>query len=67
MTVERPRPAVFRVTLHAYEMAALVAAARWVAEGATGDLPAEAVQQIKQVLASYEDALARAGSDGRSR
>ena len=66
MTIERPRPAVFRVTLHAYEMAALVAAARWVAEGAAGELPAEAVDQIRQVLANYEDALARDGSDGKS-
>jgi hypothetical protein len=64
MTIERPRPAVFRVTLHAYEMAALVAAARWVAEGARGELPAEAVQQIRQVLAGYEDALGKAGRDG---
>jgi fructose-1,6-bisphosphatase/sedoheptulose 1,7-bisphosphatase-like protein len=54
MTVERLRPTVLRVTLHAYELSALVAAARWVAEGAEGDLPKEAVDQLRQVLDSYD-------------
>lgn len=59
MTVERPRPAVLQVTLHAYEAAALVAAARWVAEGARGEMPAEAVSQLREVLDSYDEAVRR--------
>lgn len=47
MRIERPRPLVFRVTLHAYELSALVAAARWVVEGAENELPAEAVDQLR--------------------
>lgn len=54
MCIERPRPAVFRVTLHAYELSALVAAARWVVEGAEGELPPEAVNQLRQVLENYD-------------
>lgn len=59
MTIERPRPAVLRVTLHAYEAAALVSVARWVVEGADGELPQEAVGQLRQVLESYDEAMSR--------
>jgi len=62
MTVERLRPTVLRVTLHAYELSALIAAARWVAEGAEGDLPKEAVDQLRQVLESYDAETRRLGS-----
>lgn len=54
MTVEQVRPAVFQVTLHAYELAALMAAARWVAGGAEGDLPSEAAGPLQEVLARYD-------------
>lgn len=55
MKVERKSPAVFRVTLHALELSALIAAARWVAEGADGEMPEEAVDQLRQVLKSYDE------------
>jgi hypothetical protein len=51
------RPAVLQVTLSAYELAAVMAAARWVAEGAQGELAPGAVQQLEQVLAGYEAAI----------
>ncbi len=54
MKVERIRPTVLRVTLHAYELAALIAAARWVVEGTEGELPKESRDQIQQVLESYD-------------
>lgn len=56
MHIEHIRPTRLQVTLHPYELAALVAAARWVVAGAEGELPAEAVEQLKQVLASYDKA-----------
>jgi predicted DNA-binding transcriptional regulator YafY len=59
MTVERLRPTVLRVTLHAYELSALLAAARWVAEGAEGELPKEATDQLRQVLDSYDAEVRR--------
>ena len=56
MKVERIRPAILQVTLSAYELSALIAAARWVVEGATGELAPDAVEQLEQVLASYDSA-----------
>lgn len=63
MRIERLRPAVLRVTVHPLELAALVAAARWAAEGGEGELPAEAKENIHQVLVSYETELARLDAD----
>jgi len=54
MKVEKERPIVFRVTLHAYELSALIAAARWVVEGAEGELSDEALDQLRQVVESYD-------------
>lgn len=61
MKLERVRPSVFRLSLHAYELTALIAAARLVAEKkGDGELPAESVEQLRQVLASYDEATGRA-------
>lgn len=54
MQIEEERPSVFQVTLHAYELTSLVAAARWVANGAEGELPDEAREQIEDVLDRYD-------------
>jgi predicted DNA-binding transcriptional regulator YafY len=54
--IERVRPTVLRLTLHAYELAALIAAARLVAQKGEEELPEEAAQQLHQVLASYDEA-----------
>ncbi len=47
---------MLRLTLHAYELAALIAAARLVAQKGEEELPEEAAQQLRQVLASYDEA-----------
>jgi len=56
MTIEKLKPTVLRITLHTYEIAALVSAARWVTEGAKGELPKEALEQIRNVLDHYDSA-----------
>lgn len=61
MKVERVRPTVIQLTAHAAEMAALISAARWVAEGCPGQLPGEAVDQLRRVLANYDQALRDTG------
>ncbi len=66
MKLERVRPSVLRLTLHAYELAALIAAARWAAEKGDGELPAESVEQLRQVLASYDEVTRRAEAPGSS-
>jgi hypothetical protein len=54
--IERPRPTQLRLTLHIAEAAALIASARWVAQGAEGELPDEAIADLRKVLAKYDAA-----------
>ena len=61
MKIDRIRPAVFQVTLPAYELSALIAAARWAAEGSQGEMEPDAVAQLRQVLASYDAAARQLG------
>jgi hypothetical protein len=62
MIVERVRPTMLRVTVYAYELSALIAAAQWVVEGAPGELPQEARDQIQQVLENYDAEIRRLAS-----
>ena len=55
MRIEKGNTNIFRITLSGYELAALISSARWVAEGAKGEVSADAVQNLNQVLQSYED------------
>jgi predicted DNA-binding transcriptional regulator YafY len=59
MKLERVDAHRLRLELHTMELTALVAAARWVADGAEGELPSAAVDQLRHVLAGYEAELAR--------
>lgn len=54
MILEQLRPMTYRMTLHAVELATLVAAARSIVEGRQGELTAEARGQLEQVLDGYE-------------
>lgn len=62
MQLERTRPTTYRITLHTYELAALVSAARWVVDGARGELPQEATEQLSQVLAAFDKESKRISS-----
>jgi hypothetical protein len=59
MKLERVRPTAWRVTLHPLELAALISAARWAAASADGELPPEALDQLRAVLDRYDLAIAR--------
>ena len=63
MKIERIRPTVLRVTAHAHELSALVAAARHVVDGEEGELTDEAADQLEQVLANYDDEIQKLRSD----
>jgi hypothetical protein len=52
--LERVRPTVLRATFHAHELAALIAAVRYVADQAPADVPAESVRQLRQLLGDYD-------------
>ncbi len=56
MLIEEKRRSIYQVTLSGYELAALIAAARWVTEGAKGEISPEAVEQLRQVVANYDAA-----------
>jgi hypothetical protein len=53
--VEQVLPTTFRLTLDAFELTALVAAARWAAISAQGHLTPPTLEQLKSVLASYDE------------
>jgi hypothetical protein len=57
--LERLRPTAWRVTVHPLELATLISAARWAEGGAEGQLPPEARSQLRTVLESYDEAVAR--------
>lgn len=59
MQLEKVSSDAYRITLHTYELSALVTAARWVAEGAEGGLPPEATEQLSKVLAAYDTEVKR--------
>ena len=44
------------MTLHPYELATLVAVARWVVEGSEGELPPDGMEQLRKVMESYDRA-----------
>lgn len=64
MKIERLRPTVLRITMHVYETAALMSAARWIADGARGDVPDGMREHLQELVASYDDAMERAGRSG---
>lgn len=56
MHIEKKSNLVFHLTVSGYELATLISSARWVAEGAKGELTAEAILQLKQVVSNYDKA-----------
>lgn len=59
MRIEKERNSMFHLILSGYELAAMISSARWVAEGAKGELDSEAVSHLKQVLSSYDKAASK--------
>ena len=59
MELDRVRPTVLRVTLHAYELAGLMAAVRYVVDSAPSEVPDAAREQLHGMLADYDEGLSR--------
>jgi hypothetical protein len=62
MLIKRIRPTTFQVTLHAYELSALVAAARMIVSGCQDEsqtLSEDARLQLESILADYDQAFRR--------
>lgn len=54
MELERVRPTVLRATFHVYELAALVAAARYVTNAPPPEIPGESLEQLRDLLDDYD-------------
>ncbi len=54
MKIEPLPSSKYRITLHAYELANLISAARWAVDAAEGELPQEARNQLSKILAGYD-------------
>lgn len=59
MQLERVRTTTLRVTLHAYELAGLMAAVRYVVDSAPAEVPDTAREQLRGLLADYNEGLRR--------
>lgn len=59
MLIEKGRNPIFYLTLSGYELATLISSARWAAEGAKGELTAEALSQLQQVVSNYDKAASK--------
>lgn len=57
MQLERVRTTTLRVTLHAYELAGLMAAVRYVVDSAPAEVPDTAREQLRGLLADYNESL----------
>jgi imidazolonepropionase-like amidohydrolase len=57
--LERVRTTTLRVTLHAYELAGLMAAVRYVVDSAPAEDPDTAREQLRGLLADYNEGLRR--------
>lgn len=55
MLVEQVLPTTFRLTLEALELAVLISAARWAVAGAQEQLTPSTHEQLKRLLASYDE------------
>ena len=55
--VEQVRPTVFQLTLGAFDLAALIAGARWAAAGGgpRGELPPKTLEQLRSVLDRFDE------------
>ena len=56
MQLEQVTSSKYRITLHTYELATLISAARWITEGAQGHLSPEVMKQMQGILESYDTA-----------
>lgn len=65
MKLERVRPLVLRATFHAHELAALIAAVRYITERAPADVPAESIRQLQQLLDDYDRQVRQLATDSQ--
>ena len=55
---------MLRVTLHAYELAGLMTAVRYVVDSTPSEVPDAAREQLRGLLADYDEGLRRLATVG---
>lgn len=54
MQIKKGQRNIFEITMTGYELATLISSARWIIEGAKGELTSEAINNLKQLLDNYD-------------
>jgi hypothetical protein len=54
MQIEKKQRSIFQITLTGYELATLISSARWIVDGAKGELTSEAMGNLKELLINYD-------------
>ncbi|WP_299159242.1 hypothetical protein [uncultured Eudoraea sp.] len=55
MQIKKGQRNIFQITLTGYELATLISSARWIVDGAKGELTLEAANNLKQLLDNYDN------------
>lgn len=66
MQIKKGQRNIFQITMTGYELATLISSARWIVEGAKGDLTLEATNNLKQLLDNYDKETKRLHSEPSS-
>ncbi len=66
MQIKKGQRNIFQITLTGYELATLISSARWIVDGAKGELTLEAAKNLKQLLDNYDNATKRLHSQSSS-
>lgn len=56
MQIKKSHKNLFQLTVNGYELATLISSARYISEGAKGELNSESIINAKQILANYDKA-----------
>jgi len=56
MQIKKANAKLFQLTLTRYELATLISSARYISEGAKGELNEASISNAKQLLANYDKA-----------
>ena len=54
MQIKKGQRNIFQITLTGYELATLITSARWIVDGAKGELTLEATNNLKPLLDNYD-------------
>ena len=66
MQIKKGQRNIFQITMTGYELATLISSARWIVDGAKGELTLEATNNLKQLLDNYDNETEKLHSQSSS-